>query len=114
MFKSTPQKAVWRVYKTKNGESLIIAMGDITKETVGVIVNAANEDLWLGAGVAGAIDRNGGPTIQKECYAWTKKHGSVPTGQCAYTSGGRMHAKFVVHAVGPIYKNGKNGNEIIN
>lgn len=68
--------------------------GDITDADVDAVVNAANTDLQLGAGVAGAIRRKGGPTIQQECNAI----GSVPLGEAAITGGGQLKARHVIHA----------------
>jgi O-acetyl-ADP-ribose deacetylase len=68
--------------------------GDITQMDVDGIVNAANTDLMLGAGVAGAIRRAGGPTIQEECNAI----GPIPLGQAAVTGAGHMTARYVIHA----------------
>jgi len=68
--------------------------GDITVQEVDAIVNAANSDLVLGAGVAGAIARRGGPSIQAECDA----HGPVPVGGAAVTGAGDLPARFVIHA----------------
>ncbi len=73
---------------------ILLSEGDITAVSVDAIVNAANTGLVLGTGVAGAIDRRGGPTIQEECDA----HGPVPLGGAAVTSGGRLPARFVIHA----------------
>lgn len=73
---------------------IIITQGDITDADVDAIVNAANNDLQLGAGVAGAIRRKGGPSIQEEC----DRIGSIPLGEAAITGGGRLKAKFVIHA----------------
>lgn len=70
--------------------------GDITAQEVDAIVNAANERLVLGSGVAGAIDKAGGPEIQAACDA----HGPVGVGEAALTGAGRLHAKWVVHAAG--------------
>jgi len=82
---------------------LELAQGDITGMETDAIVNAANEHLAHGGGVAGIISRRGGPTIQRESDAWVQKHGRVPTGSAAITSGGQLPARYVVHAVGPIY-----------
>mmetsp|Transcript_24315 Transcript_24315/g.43236 ORF Transcript_24315/g.43236 Transcript_24315/m.43236 type:complete len:195 (-) Transcript_24315:1065-1649(-) len=82
---------------------LQIAQGDITEERVDAIVNAANVNLKHGAGVAGAIAKKGGPRIQEESNAHVHTHGQVPTGQTAVTSGGSLYARFVIHAVGPIF-----------
>jgi O-acetyl-ADP-ribose deacetylase (regulator of RNase III) len=70
--------------------------GDITSQRVDAIVNAANTDLLLGAGVAGAIRRAGGPAIQEEC----SRIGPIPLGQAAITSGGNLPAAWVIHAAG--------------
>ena len=71
-----------------------ILQGDLTEMSVDAIVNAANNDLQLGGGVAGAIRRKGGPVIQQEC----NDIGSIPVGGAAITSGGGLKAKFVIHA----------------
>ncbi|MCL5670572.1 MAG: macro domain-containing protein [Acidobacteria bacterium] len=68
--------------------------GDITNMEVDAIVNAANNDLMLGSGVAGAIRRKGGPTIEEEC----ERIGSIRLGEAAVTPGGKLKACYVVHA----------------
>jgi O-acetyl-ADP-ribose deacetylase len=88
------------------GQTIQIAQGDITAETTDAIVNAANEYLQHGAGVAGAIARKGGPAIQKESEAWVRKNGTVSHSQPAWTSGGNLAAKYVIHAVGPVWGDG--------
>lgn len=75
-------------------ERIIIQQGDLTEMDVDAIVNAANNDLVLGAGVAGAIYRKGGEVIQKEC----DEIGSIPVGYAAITSGGKLKARHVIHA----------------
>ena len=85
------------------GQTLQVVRGDITAETTDAIVNAANAHLQHGAGVAGAILRSGGPTIQKESDAWVRAHGPVSHEHPAWTSGGRLPAKYVIHAVGPVW-----------
>src|SRR5436309_6321938 len=75
-------------------EMIVIQQGDLTEMDTDAIVNAANNDLMLGAGVAGAIRRKGGEEIQRECDAI----GSIPVGYAAITSGGRLKAKHVIHA----------------
>jgi O-acetyl-ADP-ribose deacetylase (regulator of RNase III) len=82
---------------------LELVEGDITKLDIDAIVNAANERLAHGGGVAAAIARSGGLVIQKESDEWVRKHGRVPTGSAAITSGGDLGAEYVIHAVGPIY-----------
>lgn len=86
--------------------------GDITEQKVDAVVNAANSSLMGGGGVDGAIHRAGGPKILEECVAYVAKHGRLPTGQAMITSGGNLPAKFVIHTVGPIYREnqGKSGN----
>ncbi|HEV2297145.1 MAG TPA: macro domain-containing protein [Candidatus Acidoferrales bacterium] len=77
-----------------NLERIVLKQGDITEMDVDAIVNAANNDLQLGSGVAGAIRRKGGDQIQRECDAI----GSIPIGTAAITSGGRLKARHVIHA----------------
>jgi O-acetyl-ADP-ribose deacetylase (regulator of RNase III) len=76
---------------------LVVLQGDITEMDTDAIVNAANKDLILGAGVAGAIRTKGGPTIQGEC----NRIGGAPVGGAAITTGGKLKARYVIHAVGP-------------
>jgi O-acetyl-ADP-ribose deacetylase (regulator of RNase III) len=73
---------------------VVIISGDLVDQEVDAIVNAANNDLQLGGGVAGAIRRAGGPSIQEECNA----HGPVRVGEAAITGAGRMRARYVIHA----------------
>jgi len=86
-----------------SGPTLQLVQGDITAETTEAIVNAANETLKHGAGVAGAISRRGGPDIQTESDAWVRKHGPVSHAEPAWTSGGRLPCRYVIHAVGPVW-----------
>jgi O-acetyl-ADP-ribose deacetylase len=79
---------------TTIAERIIIQQGDLTEMDVDAIVNAANNDLILGGGVAGAIRRKGGDEIQKECEAI----GSIPVGYAAITGGGKLKARHVIHA----------------
>ena len=88
------------------GQTLQIIQGDITIEEVDAIVNAANERLQHGGGVAWAISKKGGPKIQKESDEWISKHGPVPHSQPAWTSGGLLPAKYVIHTVGPVWGEG--------
>ncbi len=93
--------------------TLELLKGDITELDTEAIVNAANEYLKHGGGVAGVISQKGGPIIQRESDEWVKKHGPVKTGSCAITSGGNLKAKFVIHAVGPVYDGTSRSAELL-
>lgn len=83
--------------------------GDVTKVAADAIVNAANSRLAGGGGVDGAIHRAGGPTIMEEC----RKIGGCPTGSAVATTAGKLPAKFVFHAVGPVYSGSKRDAELL-
>ena len=93
-----------KIIKTVDiGEKRIeIVQGDITEESVDAIVNAANSHLQHGGGIAGAIVRKGGYIIQEE----SNKIGYVPTGSAVYTGAGNLPARYVIHAVGPVWGSG--------
>jgi O-acetyl-ADP-ribose deacetylase len=91
--------------KLSANQTLQILQGDITIEAVDAIVNAANEHLAHGGGVAAAISQKGGPIVQQESNEWIRKHGPVSHTHPAWTSGGRLPAKYIIHAVGPVWKN---------
>jgi O-acetyl-ADP-ribose deacetylase (regulator of RNase III) len=80
----------WRI----NNVRVDVLQGDLTQQDVDAIVNAANNDLELGGGVAGAIARAGGPVIQAECHTI----GSIEVGDAAITAGGKLKARHVIHA----------------
>ena len=82
---------------------------DITAEATDAIVNAANSSLLGGGGVDGAIHDAGGPAILAECRQIVSKIGQLPAGQAVITAGGQLAAKFVIHTVGPIYRDGNHG-----
>ena len=86
-----------------NHTVLELIEADITRLDTDAVVNAANRRLAHGGGVAAAIARSGGPVIQEESNEWVQKHGPVPTGSAAITSGGDLKADYVIHAVGPVY-----------
>jgi len=97
---------ILKQYTFSSGQVLQLVHGDITAENVDAIVNAANSHLAHGAGVAGAIVRSGGPTIQFESNRWVKEHGLVSHAEPAYTSGGNLPCRYVIHAVGPVWGDG--------
>jgi O-acetyl-ADP-ribose deacetylase (regulator of RNase III) len=88
------------------GQVIRVVQNDLTAEAVDAIVNAANERLAHGGGVAGAISRKGGPAIQQESSAWVREHGPVPTGSAAITGAGGLPCRYVIHAVGPVWGSG--------
>lgn len=96
--------------KKIKGKTIKIMIGDITERDTDAIVNAANNYLKHGGGVAGAIVRKGGYIIQEE----SDKIGFVPTGSAAITSAGSLKAKYVIHAVGPKCGEGDEDNKLKN
>ncbi|MFW9831426.1 MAG: macro domain-containing protein [Candidatus Thorarchaeota archaeon] len=85
-----------------------LVQGDITDLATDAIVNAANEELQLGGGVAGAIRRRGGPSIQREC----DDIGGTPVGSAVITNGGNLKARYVIHAVGPRWGEGSEADKL--
>ena len=94
------------------GRRMELVKGDLTEEHVDVIVNAANQWLQHGTGVAGAIIQKGGSIIQKESNEWIAKHGSITRDQPAYTSAGSLPCKYVIHAVGPVWGEGEEEEKL--
>ncbi len=92
-----------------------VVVGDITKQDVVAVVNAANSTLLGGGGVDGAIHRVGGPSILKECeqIRATRFPKGLPTGLAVITSGGDLPARFVIHTVGPIYDRSQNNAALL-
>lgn len=91
-----------------------VLRGDITALEVDAIVNAANSGLLGGGGVDGAIHAAGGPEILMACQEIREQSGPCPTGEAVITTAGRLPAKYVIHAVGPVWKDGlQNESELL-
>jgi len=100
------------IKEVKVNEAVIkLVLGDITTEETDAIVNAANSNLQHGGGVAQAIARKGGSDIQKESNDYIRKYHIVETGNVAVTSGGKLKCKYIIHAVGPIWRGGNKQEE---
>ena len=91
------------------GSQLFFEAGDITQQATDAIVNAANSGLKGGGGVDGAIHRGGGPAILEECRKIVARDGHLPPGEAVQTTGGKLPAAFVIHTVGPIWRDGMQG-----
>ncbi len=98
------------ITKKINKTVIQLIQGDITEQTTDAIVNAANAQLILGGGVAGAIRNKGGSTIQDEC----NHIGGTFVGGAVITTGGNLKAKYVIHAVGPQMGEGDEDNKLKN
>jgi O-acetyl-ADP-ribose deacetylase (regulator of RNase III) len=95
-------------HKFPGEKFLKLKIGDITREPADAIVNAANSALAGGGGVDGAIHRAGGPSIMRELDQIRAQTGGCPTGNAVVTAAGLLHARFIFHAVGPVYRDGKH------
>lgn len=93
--------------------SITVAQGDLTAQDVEAIVNAANEHLAHGGGVAAAIVRAGGRVIQEESTAWVRKNGPVPEGTAVVTTAGSLFPRWVVHVVGPRFREGQDNDGML-
>jgi len=95
------------------GDIIDLVQGDITKQKVDVIVNAANQALVGGGGVDGAIHRAGGPAIMAECDRIRAERGGCPTGSAVITTAGRLAAKAVIHTAGPRWAGGSKAEAVL-
>jgi O-acetyl-ADP-ribose deacetylase (regulator of RNase III) len=98
-----------RIGDADHPDEVRLSPGDITRLAVDAIVNAANSELLPGGGVCGAIHRAGGPAIAEECRKLRAERGPVAPGQAVATTGGQLQAKYVIHAVGPVWEGGDHG-----
>lgn len=94
--------------KRGDGMEITVVKGDITEQDVDVIVNAANPGLLGGGGVDGAIHQAAGPDLLKECQEVINRIGTCPAGEAVITSAGDLQASYIIHAVGPIWKDGEH------
>jgi O-acetyl-ADP-ribose deacetylase (regulator of RNase III) len=96
-------------WTSRSGRKIVLKEGDITRIAVDAMANAANSALAGGGGVDGAIHRAGGAAIMAELDEIRTAKGGCPTGSAVATGAGRLPAKFVFHAVGPVYRDGTRG-----
>jgi putative ATPase len=96
-----------------NETEIIVITGDLTAQAVDAVVNAANNRLQHGGGVAAAIVRAGGRIIQDESNHWVRTHGSLPPDGAAVTTAGAMPAQHVIHVAGPIYREGQDNEGLL-
>lgn len=97
-----------RAHRRVGAADLRALRGDLTALHVDVVVNAANEHLAHGGGVAAALSRAGGPEVQRASDAWVAEHGPLRTGRAAVTTGGQLPARWLVHVVGPRHRAGQD------
>jgi O-acetyl-ADP-ribose deacetylase (regulator of RNase III) len=95
------------------GAELRVVQDDITTLDVDALVNAANERLAHGGGVAAALARAGGGDVQRESDAWVREHGPLQPGTAAVTTAGRMPARMIVHVVGPRHRPDQNNAALL-
>lgn len=93
--------------------TLLIVEGDLTTQVVDAVVNAANEQLAHGGGVAAALARAGGPAVQRESDHWVAEHGPVEPGQAAVTTAGDLPARWLVHVVGPRHRDDQDNEGLL-
>ena len=99
-------------YKHPSGQKITLMHGDLVAQEVDAIVNAANERLRHGGGVAAIIVQRGGSVINQESRDWLREHGLVTHKEPAYTSGGDLACKYIIHAVGPVWGSGNEDEKL--
>ncbi len=99
------------ITKSIKSTSISLIRGDITRQEVDAIVNAANSGLRGGGGVDGAIHKAGGPSIAQQCRKIRELEGGCTSGSAVITDGGNLKAKYVIHAVGPVWHGGRSGED---
>ncbi|HSJ49984.1 MAG TPA: O-acetyl-ADP-ribose deacetylase [Actinomycetota bacterium] len=94
---------------------IVLVTGDITRQDVDALVNAANSTLLGGGGVDGAIHRSGGPAVLEACRELrrTRLPGGLPAGHAVATTGGRLPARWVIHTVGPVYSRSEDRSGVL-
>eukprot|EP00455_Lapot_gusevi_P040535 TRINITY_DN4593_c0_g1_i1.p1 TRINITY_DN4593_c0_g1~~TRINITY_DN4593_c0_g1_i1.p1 ORF type:complete len:292 (+),score=55.49 TRINITY_DN4593_c0_g1_i1:96-971(+) len=96
-----------------HGCTIQVRLGDMTCENVDCIVNAANGQMIHASGLAGAIVKKGGQIIQQQSYQYIRQHGDVDEGMCMHTSAGNLPCRYVIHSVGPMWRGGGMGEEML-
>jgi O-acetyl-ADP-ribose deacetylase (regulator of RNase III) len=99
-------------FEYPSGQQLHLVQGDITQEKVDAIVNAANERLGHAGGLAAVIARKAGEHLNRESQEWVKEHGPVTHEKPAFTSAGNLPFRYVIHAVGPVWRLGEDQEDI--
>ena len=99
-------------YRTASGQAVRLIQGDLTMQDVDVVVNAANERLRHGGGVAAIIAQRGGSKVILESREWIRRHGPVSHESPAFTSGGDLPCQYIVHAVGPVWGSGDEDKKL--
>jgi O-acetyl-ADP-ribose deacetylase (regulator of RNase III) len=99
-------------YSLAGRQEITLIQGDLTLQKVDAIVNAANPRLRHGGGVAAMILRKGGRVINEESQAWLQEHGEVTHESPAYTTGGNLDCRYIIHAVGPVWGRGDEDGKL--